>query len=97
MVLYLDMVGKIHTTAAGNSEINVPLVQMNALLGLISDIISQSITEWPLDAETARRAGMSSWLLPTGSATEEEIRHAAPDRMLKELRDCLDHLPPLFS
>ena len=33
MVLYLDMVGKIHTPAAGNTEIDVPLVQMNALMG----------------------------------------------------------------
>ena len=37
MVQYLDMVGKIHTSQAGNSEIDVPLVQMNALMGVIAD------------------------------------------------------------
>src|SRR5262245_4742108 len=33
MIEYLDMVGKIHTPKAGSPELNVPLVQMNALLG----------------------------------------------------------------
>ena len=31
MVEYLDMVGKMHTPQAGSAEIDVPLVQMNAL------------------------------------------------------------------
>ena len=53
MISYLDMVGKIHTPAAGNSQIEVPLVQMNVLIGLISDILLQSITEWPLDPMVA--------------------------------------------
>jgi hypothetical protein len=55
MVLYLDMVGKMHTPKAGNSAIDVPLVQMNALMGLLSDTLMQSIAEWPLDAATALR------------------------------------------
>lgn len=52
MVLYLDMVGKIHTPAAGNAEIDVPLVQMNALMGLLSDILAVALAELPLDATT---------------------------------------------
>lgn len=55
MVLYLDMVGKIHTPKAGSAEIDVPLVQMNVLMGLISDMLLQSIGEWPLDSTTAMR------------------------------------------
>ena len=50
MVQYLDMVGKIHTPNAGNGEINVPLVQMNALMGLLSDILIETVLESPLDA-----------------------------------------------
>ncbi|MCA8989522.1 MAG: protoglobin family protein, partial [Planctomycetaceae bacterium] len=50
MVQYLDMVGRIHTPQAGNKLINVPLVQMNALMGALSSILIESISEWPLDA-----------------------------------------------
>lgn len=53
MVLYLDMVGKIHTTKAGNDQIDVPLVQMNALMGVISDVLLTSISEWPIAPEVA--------------------------------------------
>jgi hypothetical protein len=53
MVLYLDMVGKMHTPKAGNKQIDVPLVQMNALLGLISDALFRSIAEWPIEPATA--------------------------------------------
>ncbi|MBC8289726.1 MAG: protoglobin family protein [Planctomycetes bacterium] len=55
MVQYLDMVGMIHTPQAGSKEIDVPLVQMNALMGVISDVLIGSICEWPLDADTARQ------------------------------------------
>lgn len=55
MVLYLDMVGKIHTSAAGNAEIQVPLVQMNALMGLLSDLLAETITGFPLDPPTITR------------------------------------------
>ena len=34
MVNYLDFVGKIHTPKAGSEKLDVPLVQMNALMGL---------------------------------------------------------------
>lgn len=50
MVQYLDMVGKIHTPQAGNKEINVPLIQMNALFGLMSDMLLEAVAESPLDA-----------------------------------------------
>ena len=53
MVLYLDMVGKIHTPQAGNSEIDVPLVQMNALMGLLSDILAEALSQQPFDTTTA--------------------------------------------
>ncbi len=43
MVGYLDMVGKIHTPKAGSRELDVPLVQMNALLGFVADALNQTI------------------------------------------------------
>ncbi len=49
--LYLDIVGKMHTPAAGNPEIDVPLVQMNALMGVLSDAIFRLIEELELQAE----------------------------------------------
>jgi len=39
MLTYLDMVGKIHTSKAGNPKTTIPLVQMNALLGFVSDAL----------------------------------------------------------
>lgn len=51
LVQYLDMVGRIHTPKAGNKEINVPLVRMNALMGLLSHELISSISEWPLAPE----------------------------------------------
>jgi hypothetical protein len=55
MVQYLDMVGRIHTSHAGNSEIHVPLIQMNALLGLVSDILTTALIASPLDDATTLR------------------------------------------
>jgi hypothetical protein len=49
MVMYLDMVGRIHTPGAGNSSIAVPLVQMNALMGLLSDALLRLVAQSPLD------------------------------------------------
>ena len=43
MIGYLDMVGKMHTPKAGSKELNVPLVQMNALLGFVSDALVHTI------------------------------------------------------
>ncbi len=50
MIQYLDMVGKIHTPKAGNKVINVPLVQMNALMGVVADSLFQAVMESPLSA-----------------------------------------------
>lgn len=55
MSRYFDMVGKIHTPQAGNSDIDVPLVQMNALMGFLSDTLSDIIATLPLDPATAHR------------------------------------------
>ena len=52
MVNYLEFVGKIHTPKAGSAEINVPLVQMDALMGFVSDALLATILGLPLDAET---------------------------------------------
>lgn len=49
MVSYLDMVGKIHTPKAGSRELDVPLVQMNALLGFVSDALTDAILGLGLD------------------------------------------------
>ena len=42
-VNYLDMVGKIHTPKAGSPELDVPLVQMNALMGFVADALTATI------------------------------------------------------
>ena len=52
MVGYLDMVGKIHTAKAGSVELVVPLVQMNALLGFVSDALTSTILGLGLDRQT---------------------------------------------
>lgn len=43
MVSYLDMVGRIHTAGAGNPTLQVPLVQMNALLGFVADALTATL------------------------------------------------------
>jgi len=55
MISYLDMVGKIHTPKAGSQELDVPLVQMNALMGFVSDAITATILSFNLDRETEVR------------------------------------------
>jgi len=52
MVSYLDFVGKIHTPKAGSKELNVPLVQMDALMGFVSDALLGTILDLPLDSGT---------------------------------------------
>ena len=56
MVQYLDMVGKMHTPKAGNKEIDVPLVQMNALMGLLADTLLDVLAQQPLDSATLLRS-----------------------------------------
>lgn len=55
MVSYLDFVGKIHTPKAGSKELNVPLVQMDALMGFVSDALLATILALPLDAAAQAR------------------------------------------
>lgn len=55
MVGYLDLVGKIHTPKSGSNKIDVPLVQMNALMGFVADALLATIAGLGLerDAEVA--------------------------------------------
>lgn len=55
MVNYLDFVGKMHTPKAGSAELNVPLVQMNALLGFVADALVATIFSLGLDRDTETR------------------------------------------
>jgi len=56
MVLYLDTVGKIHTPLAGSRAINIPLVQMNALLGFVADAVNATILGFDIPAEAKAAA-----------------------------------------
>lgn len=55
MLEYLDMVGKIHTDKAGSASIQVPLVQMNALMGFVADAFNATILSFNLDRDTEVR------------------------------------------
>ncbi len=52
LVNFLDMVGKIHTDKAGSKDLQVPLVQMNALMAFVSDALLGTILSLPLDDAT---------------------------------------------
>jgi len=60
IIPYLEMVGKIHTPRAGNREISVPLVQMNAFLGVLSDLLFETITSLGLDPQ-ATYSAIRAW------------------------------------
>ena len=66
MVEFLDMVGKMHTPKAGSKELNVPLIQMNALLGFVADALTNSILglnlERAVEVATLRAFGKLLWL-----------------------------------
>jgi hypothetical protein len=66
MVAYLDMVGKMHTPKAGASEIDVPLVQMNALLGFVADALTDTLLSLGLErgpeVRTLRAFNKLLWL-----------------------------------
>lgn len=55
MVEYLDMVGRIHTPEAGSPELDVPLVQMNALLGFVATAVAQTVMSLGLDRRVETR------------------------------------------
>jgi hypothetical protein len=66
MVEYLDMVGKIHTPKAGSKELDVPLVQMNALMGFVADALTATVLGLNLprvqEAMTLRAFGKLLWV-----------------------------------
>jgi hypothetical protein len=55
LVQFLDNVGKIHTPLAGNRRLSVPLVQMNALMGFVSDALLSAVYGLGLERETELR------------------------------------------
>lgn len=66
MVKYLDFVGMIHTPKAGSKELDVPLVQMNALMGFVADAVNATIMglNIPQDAknQAIRSFGKLLWI-----------------------------------
>jgi hypothetical protein len=59
MVSYLDFVGKMHTLRAGSKELNVPLVQMNALMGFLSDTLLKTILGLSVNYATKARMAIA--------------------------------------
>ena len=55
LVQLLDHVGRIHTPHAGNPRLSVPLVQMNALMGFVSDALLSTVLSLSLERETEVR------------------------------------------
>ncbi len=55
MVQYLNAVGAMHTPSVGSPDVDVPLVQMNALLGYVADAINVTIFGLSLDSGTEQR------------------------------------------
>jgi hypothetical protein len=59
-VLYLDWAGKIHTAKAGAPQIEVPLVQMNALMGFVAAAVVSTLWDLVSD-DTQRRRYIEAW------------------------------------
>jgi hypothetical protein len=55
MVNYLNSVGKIHTPKAGSGDLNVPLIQMNALMGFVCDALTSAIFGMNLERDAEVR------------------------------------------
>ncbi len=66
LVNYLDTVGKMHTPEFGSKQLVVPLVQINALLGFVSDAILGTLLTLDLAPEakatTLRAFNKLLWL-----------------------------------
>jgi hypothetical protein len=64
MVEYLDRVGKMHTPQAGSPLLDVPLVQMNALMGFVADALLATILGLSISCEqkTAMARGFNKLL-----------------------------------
>jgi CRP-like cAMP-binding protein len=52
IALLFDAVGKMHTPKTGNPKINVPLVQMDAFMGMIADVLTRRLLALDTDAES---------------------------------------------
>jgi hypothetical protein len=55
VVKFFDVTARIHTPNAGNPNINVPLVQMNAFMGRLSDILTDKILGLEIEADAKLR------------------------------------------
>jgi hypothetical protein len=55
MISYLDLVGKMHTPATGNKQLDVPLVQMNALMGFVADAVTATLFSLDIECEKKQR------------------------------------------
>jgi phosphoglycolate phosphatase len=53
------------------------------------------VGDMEIDIRTARAAGVTVWVVPTGSDTAETLRAAAPDRMLKGIGELPGLLGPV--
>ncbi|ACY17660.1 protoglobin family protein [Haliangium ochraceum] len=66
MVRYLDAVGRIHTSHAGNPAIVVEAIHMNALLGFVHDALMAAIFELGLgrddEVRLQRAVGKLLWI-----------------------------------
>jgi len=63
-------------------------------LGLGADEVVY-VGDMPLDVEVARKAGVSVYALPTGSASRDALLASRPDRLLHRFSDLLVYLPAL--
>ncbi|MFO0950625.1 MAG: protoglobin family protein [Isosphaeraceae bacterium] len=63
---YLDMLGRLHCGSAGAGNLDVPLVQMNAMLGFLSDALAASVLGLDVDCrekvDTFRALNKLLWI-----------------------------------
>ena len=80
MVGYLDLVGKMHTPAAGSPDLDVPLVQMNALMGFVSDALTATILDLGLPRQTEVRTlrAFNKLLWIQNDLINRHYQHSAP-------------------
>jgi 2-phosphoglycolate phosphatase len=55
------------------------------------------VGDMPLDVESGRRAGLETWLVPTGSAPRENLVDAGAARLVDRFGDLLDLLPGVLA
>lgn len=52
VAVLFDAVGKMHTPKTGNPRINVPLIQMNAFMGMLADLLTGRLLAMNTDYDT---------------------------------------------